>query len=222
MSTRHAGGSAVALVVLLYLCCGAFTALAPAAATSHSRVVRARAHRDRRRCRSTRGAKSSHHAKRRRCRSPKRSAPKSAPKRPAPVVPWTPVPASVSPVATPEAVPVPLAPAEPAPPVEPPAEPLAPAHLEVTAEDTEAFRFVLSRPSVPAGKVIIEFVNHGQDEHNLHALEPGESSEAGSIPNTAPNAHPSLTLDMHPGTYTLFCSLPTHEARGMKATLVVE
>jgi plastocyanin len=94
--------------------------------------------------------------------------------------------------------------------------------VQVTAQDTEGFRFVLSRTTVPAGKVIIEFVNHGQDEHNLHTLEPGEGSEGGSLPNTAPGAHPQLSLEMRPGSYTLFCSLPGHEAKGMKATLVVQ
>ena len=94
--------------------------------------------------------------------------------------------------------------------------------MQVTAQDTEGFRFVLSRTTVPAGKVIIEFVNHGQDEHNLHTLEPGEDSEGGSLPNTAPGAHPQLSLEMRPGSYTLFCSLPGHEAKGMKATLVVQ
>jgi plastocyanin len=90
----------------------------------------------------------------------------------------------------------------------------------VTAEDTGAYRFILSRPSVPAGKVIIEFVNHGQDEHNLNAEDASEG-RVGSIPNTAPNAHPSLTLTLRAGSYKLFCSLPGHEALGMKATLTV-
>jgi plastocyanin len=106
-----------------------------------------------------------------------------------------------------------------APPVEAPPPPAGPTHVQVTAEDTEAFRFVLSRPSVPAGKVILEFVNHGQDEHNLNAVN-GEEV-AGSIPNTTPNAHPTLTLTLHPGSYTLFCSILDHEAKGMKATLLV-
>jgi plastocyanin len=105
--------------------------------------------------------------------------------------------------------------------VESPTAPVAPARVQVTAEDTEAFRFVLSRPTVPAGKVIIEFVNHGQDEHNLNAAESTDGSVAGSLPNAAHNTHLSLTLNLHPGSYTLFCSLPGHEANGMKATLVV-
>jgi plastocyanin len=106
-------------------------------------------------------------------------------------------------------------------PTETPTAPAGPAHVQVTAEDTEAFRFVLSRPSVPAGEVVIEFVNHGQDEHNLN-VKPGEGEVEGSLPNTAPNAHPSLSLKLHAGSYTLFCSLPHHEEKGMKATLKVE
>jgi plastocyanin len=102
-----------------------------------------------------------------------------------------------------------------------PIAPVAPARVQVTAEDSEAFHFTLSRPTVPAGKVIIEFVNHGQDEHNLNALEASEGSLAGSLPNAVPNSHLSLTLNMRPGNYTLFCSLPGHEAKGMRATLVV-
>ena len=47
-------------------------------------------------------------------------------------------------------------------------------------------------------------------------------AEGGSLPNTAPGAHPQLSLEMRPGSYTLFCSLPGHEAKGMKATLVVQ
>jgi plastocyanin len=89
------------------------------------------------------------------------------------------------------------------------------------AEDTGGFRFVLSRPAVPAGKVIVEFINHGQDEHNMSAVERSEGSVAGSLPDALPNAHLSLTVNLRPGSYTLFCSLPGHEAKGMKATLVV-
>ena len=95
-------------------------------------------------------------------------------------------------------------------------------HVEVTAEDTEAFRFVLSRPTVPAGKVIIEFVNHGQDEHNLNAVEETEGSVAGSLPNTPSNGHLSLTVDLQSRQLHLVLLAPGHEAKGMKATLMVE
>jgi plastocyanin len=99
--------------------------------------------------------------------------------------------------------------------------PVGPAHVQVTAEDSNGYHFILSRASVPAGSVEIEFVNHGEDEHNLN-VKPGEGPLEGSLPNTAPKAHPTLTLDLNAGSYTLFCSLPGHEAKGMKATLTVE
>jgi plastocyanin len=107
---------------------------------------------------------------------------------------------------------------------ETPAAPAGPVHVQVTAEDSNGYHFILSRTSVPAGPVVIEFVNHGQDEHNLHAVEqPAESTEAGGLKeNVKPDAHTDLTLNLHAGSYTLFCSLPGHEAKGMKATLVVE
>jgi plastocyanin len=94
----------------------------------------------------------------------------------------------------------------------------APARVQVIAKE---YSFTLSRAEVPAGKVIVEFIDGGEDPHNLHLAEPAEGTEAGSFPTSEPGTHADLTLNMHPGTYTLFCSLPGHEAKGMKATLTV-
>ncbi len=91
-------------------------------------------------------------------------------------------------------------------------------HVQVTAVE---YHFTLSRTSVPAGKVDFDFVNAGQDEHNLNLLS-GEGSISGSFPNTASKGVRDQTFEMRPGGYTLFCSLPEHEAKGMKATLTVE
>jgi plastocyanin len=97
---------------------------------------------------------------------------------------------------------------------EPPSIP----HVQVSAVE---YSFSLSRTSVPAGEVVLEFVNDGQDAHNLH-LENGEGPLTESIGSTPSKGIDDLHLQMQPGSYTLFCSLPTHEARGMKATLTVE
>ncbi len=139
--------------------------------------------------------------------------------------PWTGAPAPVIPGAGSESGPSPGSPAGGgAAPTETPSAPAGPVHVQVTAEDTSGYHFILSRTSVPAGEVVIEFVNHGQDEHNLHAVEqPAEKTEAGGLKeNVKPDAHTDLTLNLHTGSYTLFCSLPGHEAKGMKATLKVE
>ena len=90
--------------------------------------------------------------------------------------------------------------------------------VQVTAIE---YSLTLSRPSVPAGKVILEFVNRGQDEHNLNAL--GEQGElAGSFANEPASAVKDQAVILRAGSYTLFCSLPEHEQKGMKATLLVQ
>ena len=91
-------------------------------------------------------------------------------------------------------------------------------HVQVTAFE---YGFILSRTSVPAGKVAFNFVNSGQDEHNFNALS-GEGQLAGQLPNTESKGVRNLTIEMRHGKFTLFCSLPEHESKGMKATLTVE
>jgi plastocyanin len=91
-------------------------------------------------------------------------------------------------------------------------------HIQVTAIE---YRFTLSRTTVPHGKVIFEFVNNGQDEHNLNVL-PGEGPAAGTFANTPAKGVVDQEVELRAGTYTLFCSLPEHEQKGMKGTLVVE
>jgi plastocyanin len=172
-----------------------------------------------------------HRRRHRRCSAAHHGAPK-APAVPAPalVAPYGPV---AQPAALVAALPLPTAPAtsglagEVAPPVpgggeigetgetgEPPSVP----HVQVSAVE---YAFTLSRTNVPAGKVIFQFVNNGQDEHNLQIEQP-EGPLVGSFADTPAKGIGDLQLEMQPGQYKLFCSLPTHEQEGMKATLTVE
>jgi plastocyanin len=98
--------------------------------------------------------------------------------------------------------------------VEPPSIP----HVQVSAVE---YAFTLSRTTVPAGKVIFQFVNDGQDEHNLQ-IAPPEGPLVGSFADMPAKGISDLQLEMQAGQYKLFCSLPTHEQEGMKATLSVE
>ena len=91
-------------------------------------------------------------------------------------------------------------------------------HVQVTAVE---YHYTLSRTSVPAGKVILQFVNDGEDEHNLNVL-PAEGPPAGTFSNLASRGITTQEIELRPGSYTLFCSLPEHEKKGMKATLSVE
>jgi plastocyanin len=93
-----------------------------------------------------------------------------------------------------------------------------PAYVQVIAKE---FTFTLSRPEVPAGEVVVQLVNRGEDAHNLHVLRPADGAEPGALPNTPAGALANLRVTLGPGSYTLFCSLPEHEAKGMRATLLV-
>ncbi|HEY4997398.1 MAG TPA: plastocyanin/azurin family copper-binding protein, partial [Solirubrobacteraceae bacterium] len=100
----------------------------------------------------------------------------------------------------------------------PPSAPPTVPRVQITAVE---YSFTLSRATVPAGKVILEFVNQGQDEHNLNVV-PAEGPVAGAFANTPSKGISDQQVILRSGTYTLFCSLPEHKQKGMKATLLVE
>jgi plastocyanin len=96
--------------------------------------------------------------------------------------------------------------------------PSPPARAQVTARE---FSLTLSRPEVSTGHVTLEFVDGGQDEHNLHIRPAAGGADVGSFPNAQPGQHLDVTFNLTPGTYTLYCSIPAHEGLGMKATFTV-
>jgi plastocyanin len=191
-------------------------------ARGHSHATRSRAHRNACVHRRTRGR--ARHARRCRSKARKKRAAASTPVLVlAPATPPVAVAPSQPPTPTFAAVPAPIVPAAPgetteaaAPGSEP--EPPSIAHVQVNAVE---YSFSLSRTSVPAGKVVLEFRNDGQDEHNLN-IAPSEGPPEEPVGDTPSQGVDDVSLELRPGSYTLFCSLPTHEQKGMKATLTVE
>jgi plastocyanin len=103
------------------------------------------------------------------------------------------------------------------PPAQTPAA--GPAHLQVSAKE---FSFTLSHASAPAGRLVLELVNAGQDEHNLHIRPAAGGADVGAMPTLLPGHHEDMEFNLPPGTYTLYCGMPAHEALGMKATFTVQ
>lgn len=95
--------------------------------------------------------------------------------------------------------------------------PPPPARLGVKAWE---FGFTLSRKELDAGDTIIELNNQGEDDHNLH-IQRIEGGDELSTPDTVPGQTSLLRFTTTPGTYRLWCSLPTHSERGMETTLEV-
>ena len=93
-----------------------------------------------------------------------------------------------------------------------------PARFQVSSTE---FRLTLSRSSVPAGPVIVELYNRGEDDHDLALRRLGKGAVTRRIGIVHPGRAADLETQLSPGTFVLWCTLADHRARGMHATLVV-
>jgi plastocyanin len=71
-----------------------------------------------------------------------------------------------------------------------------------------------------AGKVSIDFTNMASLMHNV-TVESSSGAKLGETP-TFDGSSKTLTLNLKPGTYKFFCSVPGHRQAGMEGTLTVK
>ena len=71
-----------------------------------------------------------------------------------------------------------------------------------------------------AGKVNINFTNMAPLGHNV-TVEDAAGKVIGATP-TFQGGTKTLALDLKPGTYKFFCSVPGHRMAGMEGTLTVK
>jgi uncharacterized cupredoxin-like copper-binding protein len=76
-----------------------------------------------------------------------------------------------------------------------------------------------SSPTVKAGSVTIEAKNEGGTDHALE-IE-GNGLEEQRTDTVGPNDSSFITVDLKPGTYTMYCPVDGHRALGMKGTITV-
>ena len=98
-----------------------------------------------------------------------------------------------------------------------PGEARAPARLMVQADE---YSLVLSRQSIVRGPALIQFMNRGEDPHDLKLRRTG-GTHAISVSETRPGALAAAKVSLRTGRYRLWCSLRGHRALGMRATLRV-
>ena len=89
--------------------------------------------------------------------------------------------------------------------------------LTIPADPTGALAYRSDKASAPAGAVTIASPNESPIQHNI-ALKPG--GPVGPVVGSGGNSTFKATLK--PGNYTFYCSVPGHEAGGMKGTLTVK
>lgn len=82
-----------------------------------------------------------------------------------------------------------------------------------------------SRPSVPAGKVVVQLWNRGEDAHDLRIRRlDGAGEMVGRTQGVAVTQSGKLhqaTWRLAAGSYELYCSLPGHLMRGMHVRITV-
>jgi uncharacterized cupredoxin-like copper-binding protein len=82
-----------------------------------------------------------------------------------------------------------------------------------------------SRGSLPAGRVIVQLWNRGQDAHNLRIRRLDSHGQmvgpAEAVPVTQSGKLSEARWRLGRGRYELYCSMPGHLKNGMHATLRV-
>jgi plastocyanin len=105
----------------------------------------------------------------------------------------------------------------PAPPSSP-AGGASSAPLKLAANPEGQLSYEPKQLSAKTGKVTITMANMSVVEHNVTVAQ--GSTVLGAIP-TFKGGVKTLTLNLKPGTYTFYCSVPGHRQAGMEGTLTV-
>lgn len=92
-----------------------------------------------------------------------------------------------------------------------------PADATVVEVSAVEFGYSASATQVPAGTVAFELTNDGEMGHDL-VLEGGPGG-ATAVIGSGETA--TLTVELEPGTYALYCSVSNHRALGMEFEITV-
>jgi plastocyanin len=92
-----------------------------------------------------------------------------------------------------------------------------PTRVQVTAKE---FYYTLSSRSVKAGPSIVEFVNYGEDPHDMRVKRVG-GTHLYKTPILQSGDYYDLSVPLVPGKYELWCSIANHRRLGMEAILIV-
>jgi len=92
--------------------------------------------------------------------------------------------------------------------------------LEFEADPGGQLAFTTTEATAKAGKVTIDFNNPQALPHDVK-IESSGGEEIGGT-ETVSEGSDSATVNLKPGTYTFYCSVPGHREAGMEGTLVVK
>lgn len=88
----------------------------------------------------------------------------------------------------------------------------------VAANPSGALQFDKTRAAVQSGRVSVDFTNASSIAHNVTIAQGTKTLGA---TNTITSSKATISLDLAPGDYVYFCSVPGHRQAGMQGTLTV-
>ena len=91
--------------------------------------------------------------------------------------------------------------------------------LALAADPGGALRFDKTRAAVLAGGVAVKLTNESSVAHNVTIAQ---GSKTLGATKTITKTTDTITLDLAPGDYVFFCSVPGHRQSGMQGTLTVQ
>jgi plastocyanin len=93
--------------------------------------------------------------------------------------------------------------------------------VKISADPSGQLAFLQSSVTASkAGPVTIDFTNQSPVGHDVHVSDSSGKDLGGTDIITGTST--SATVNLKSGKYTFFCSVPGHEAAGMKGTLTVK
>lgn len=91
--------------------------------------------------------------------------------------------------------------------------------LTIPANPTGALAFQFNKATAKAGQVTLSMPNKAPITHDISIRGNGVNQRG---PQVGSGGDSKITVNLKPGTYTFYCSVPGHEAGGMKGTLTVK
>ncbi len=92
--------------------------------------------------------------------------------------------------------------------------------VELEADPSGGLAYTTTEVDAQSGKVTVDFTNPQGLTHDV-AIENENGEEVGKTELIAESAT-STTVELGPGTYTYYCTVPGHREAGMEGTLVVK
>lgn len=94
------------------------------------------------------------------------------------------------------------------------------AAVDIEADPSGGLAFTSDEATAEAGKDTVNFTNSSPVPHDVRIEDSGGEDVGGT--EVLAEGTESATVDLKPGEYTYFCSVPGHRQAGMEGTLTVK